>query len=111
MISSAYIRIESSSVPLYFTPHFILLISCIISLDNRLNNNGDRIQPCLNPVVTLNHSLSIPFTRTEHHTDRYSDFKARIIGPLIPRECNFFHKRLLFTLSYALEKSTNVENV
>ena len=69
------------------------------------------MQPCLNPVVMLNHSLSILFTRTEHCTARLSDFSARSIGHLIPRECNYSHQRLLFTYSYALERPTNVENV
>ena len=38
----------------YDAPHSKLFTVCAKSLINILNNNGDKMQPCFNPILTSN---------------------------------------------------------
>ena len=52
-ISSAYSKMDKSLSP-FDAPHSKSFTVCAKSLINILNNNGDKMQPCFNPILTSN---------------------------------------------------------
>ena len=56
----------------YSTPRCNSLMHWVNPLRNALNSCGDSIQPCLSPIETLNQSVRVLFTRTEHLTSAYN---------------------------------------
>ena len=55
-MSSAKNKIETFTVPIV-TPLFNLRTTSRKSLINRVNNIGERIQPCLSPTSIINHAV------------------------------------------------------
>ena len=72
----------------YDAPHYKLFTVCAKSLINILNSNGDKMQPCFNPILTSNQSLICPLILTAHLTSLYKDFSASSILPEIPSLIN-----------------------
>ena len=66
-----------------------------------LNSNGDKLQPCLSPNVTLNHSAQKPLMRTQEETTVYSDLMACNIVPPIPKCSSLCHNNSQLTESCA----------
>ena len=89
----------------------LYLINVPRSFTNKLNSNGDNIQPCFSPEWTLNHSVICPLICTLHFTFTYIDLIVVNVFPEIPVESNFDHCNALLILSYAFLKSTYPTNV
>ena len=79
-MSSAKSRSSSWSMNL----HLILVLAClvvshIIQSMARRNRNPDITQPCLTPVLTLNHSDVWPLSRTAHSLSWYRSWTILMI--------------------------------
>ena len=60
----------------YSTPQCNSLMHRVNPLRNALNSCGDSIQSCLSPIETLNPSVRVLVTRTEHLTPAYNACKV-----------------------------------
>src|SRR6185312_15404738 len=107
--SSAKSKIEILVVFPHVTPFLIFSTAFRISLTNKLNNKGLRIQPWRTPTNISNQSVRLSPNNTLLSTFLYIFRKTLHILPLIPYFHNLYHKPSLHTLSYALATSIKAQ--
>ena len=87
----------SNNSIIFLTPLPHSLICKAISVMKLLNSNGDKLQPCFSPIVTLNNTVKNPLICTQIETTAYNDLMAFYLVPPIPRCSSLYHNSSLLT--------------
>ena len=107
-MSSANRKLVMVLPPMMTVPWCFSRASAIMSSRNMLNRVGDKIHPCLTPMVARNQSPSVPFTSTALVAFSYKLCTTRMMSAVMLYLLMVAHSAAYQTRSKAFLKSMNM---